>query len=61
MSEGETPSALLAETVLRRLEQAGLCRPGRHDVLLVKIGTGRMSAADWRNEIDLAGLKENDA
>lgn len=57
MSDEETPSNKLAAITVDRLIASGLMRADKRDVLIAKVGTGSMSGADWKLEIDVASAK----
>lgn len=58
MADGDTPSDKLAERTASQLVEAGLMREERRKALADKIASGKMSAADWRSELDLASSKK---
>ena len=57
MSDDPTPSTKLAALVVDRLIASGLMRAEKRDLLIAKVGTGSMSGADWKLEIDVASAK----
>lgn len=54
MKVESTPSDRLAELTASRLVKAGLMREERRQALTARIASGKMNAADWRSELDLA-------
>jgi len=57
MTDLETPSDKLALSTVKRLREAGLLRGERETALLAKIASGRMTADDWKLELELAEMK----
>ncbi len=57
MSDGKTPSDILAGQVIDRLIAAGLLRADRRDSLVAKMASVGLKAEDWRLEIELSVAK----
>ncbi len=57
VTEAETPSDKLAAQAFGRLVERGLLRAERKSQLVEKIASGKMTAEDWRLELDLARAK----
>lgn len=61
MSDGQTPSDILAGQVIDRLIAAGHLRADKREALIAKMASGGLKAEDWRLEIELAAYKGEDA
>lgn len=61
MSDGQTPSDILAGQVIDRLIAAGHLRADKREALVAKMASGGLKAEDWRLEIELAADKGEEA
>jgi len=61
MSDDFSPAISLSEEIANALVEKGLLRKERKDPLIARIADGKMSAADWKTEIDLAVEKAGKA
>lgn len=61
MIDEKSPSEKLATLTADRLIEAGLLRADKRDLIIAKIASGKMYAAEWKLQIDLGVAKAGKA